>query len=142
MTSELQTLHDLTTRTDEHAAHDVHDVRDLGDVAAVMPRLDAHENAEHYLLLVDLPGVRQEDLSVHLDRGVLTIAGKCAPGTGDAGELLYQEFRRGITYLRKLRVPSSVQADGIVARLEDGVLRLEVPKAADVRPRRIAVSAA
>ncbi|MEM1024506.1 MAG: Hsp20/alpha crystallin family protein [Myxococcota bacterium] len=90
--------------------------------------VDLLENERGTLILADLPGVTREALAVSLKDDELTIEGRRHLG----GETLRLR--------RRFRVdPEAVDAETIVAKLEHGVLRLELPKPAAQQPRRIEV---
>jgi len=102
------------------------------------PAVDVYESREDFLLVADLPGVKQEDLTVRLDQGELRFEGlrrAQAHGSllaGSDGELVYR---------RTFTVPGGIDADKIEARLAGGVLQLRLPKAQAFKPRQITVSA-
>jgi HSP20 family molecular chaperone IbpA len=104
----------------------------------VAPPVDIHESREDFLLLADLPGVQQADLTVRLDQGELSFEGlrrRRAQGELLAGRDEDVLFRRSFT------LPGGIDADRIEANLVSGVLRLRIPKAAAFKPRQIAVTA-
>ena len=104
-----------------------------------VPALDVRETEDEYLVLVDLPGVKSEDVVVELSDQVLTISGMRAPvGTGEArrGERAYGSF------VRRLTLPKGVDSDKIKAEYRDGVLELRVPKRAEAKPKKIRRSSA
>jgi HSP20 family molecular chaperone IbpA len=92
----------------------------------VVPRLDVYENENEYLLDADVPGARAEQIEIGVDKGVLTLASRGVAPEWD--------------YRRELRLGDEVDAEHIVATLEAGVLRLHLPKRAELRPRKIAVA--
>jgi len=103
---------------------------------ATAPLVDVYENSEELLLLVDVPGATNEGIEVNLDKGQLTIQAKRnedAPGSLVAGEY------RATDYLRVFSVPQGIDPAKIDAQLNSGVLRLRLPKADSVKPRRIEV---
>jgi HSP20 family protein len=93
------------------------------------PRADLHSTDDALLVLMDLPGVRADDLTVRLDRGLLFIEGIERDDEG-------AERRRN---RRAIALQRRVDADGIEARLRDGVLTLRLPRLDADRPRSIAV---
>jgi len=96
------------------------------------PPVDIYENKDEILIVADLPGVVTEDLEVDLDKDHLTIlAHRTLPGAG--GE--------AFDYTRTFVVPRGIDADSISANLQNGVLRLALPKPAALKPRQIAVRA-
>jgi HSP20 family protein len=106
----------------------------------VSPRLDITENEDRYILLIDLPGLTKEDVEIAFDDGVLTLKGeRAATATGDADTRIRRERWSG-AFSRSLRFTLEVDAAGIIATMTDGVLRVDVPKAAGSKPVRIRVS--
>ena len=103
----------------------------------VAPAVDVFENESELLVVADLPGVSQDKMSIHFEKGRLTIEGKRAHLTHQAvlGEIEAADFRR--TFL----VPQGIDAERIAAELSQGVLSIHLPKHASVRPRRIEVKA-
>ena len=106
------------------------------------PAVDISERKDAYVVTVELPGVKLEDLDIAFQDGLLTIQGerRLAPDSADEQphliERRYGLFRRSIT------LPPHVKADAIEASLEDGVLQTVVPKAEEAKPKRIEVRAA
>lgn len=89
------------------------------------PPVDVLASEAAWLLRLDLPGVRQDDLSVSVERDVLTVSTVAAE---DAPPRWY----------RQLTLPRDADSDGISATLRDGVLSLEIPRAGH-SPRQIAI---
>lgn len=96
------------------------------------PAVDVFENDDHVLLLADLPGVGPDGLSVEFDKDRLKIEAKRPWKTPD-GEAVT------VTYRRAFDVSPQIDAERVAASLENGVLRVELPKHAAVRRRRIPV---
>jgi HSP20 family protein len=109
----------------------------LGDgTTGWLPMLDVRETDGEYLVLVDLPGVKQEDVAVETSEQTLTIAGtRQQVETGDPqhSERPYGAFSRTLT------LPKGVDQERIVAAYADGVLTLRIPKPAGVKPKKIAI---
>ncbi|MBS0224101.1 MAG: Hsp20/alpha crystallin family protein [Proteobacteria bacterium] len=93
------------------------------------PRVEVKENDNAYTLCVELPGLDQNDVKVHVDDGVLTISGEKKIERTDE-KTHYSERSYG-SFTRSFHLPSDAQADGISARYGKGVLTLEIPKAVD-----------
>ena len=104
-----------------------------------VPALDLSETADGYLVEVVAPGLKPEDVQITLENNVLTIKGELRQETQvkqlnfHLVELRYGAFQRTIT------LPSTVKSDAIKAELNNGILRLDIPKAEEVKPRRIDV---
>lgn len=105
---------------------------------AVAPNVDVFENENELLVVADLPGVSQDRMSIHFEKGRLTIEGKRAPQkwTPRLAEADNADFRR--TFL----VPQGIDAEKIAAELAQGVLTVHLPKHASAKPRRIEVKVA
>ena len=102
-----------------------------------MPVLDIHETADDYLIFFDLPGVKVDDVTIEYDDGVLTVTG--ARQKAEIGEPQRVERPYG-QFVRTLTLPRGIDADAIVADFSDGVLQLRVPKPAEHKPKKIALS--
>jgi HSP20 family molecular chaperone IbpA len=99
----------------------------------VTPPVDVYENDEEILLWVDVPGVEQDGLTIQLDGGKLDLEARQPSAPAEA--LGFE----ALVYARSFGVPSSVDASKVSAELEQGVLKLHLPKSEAAKPRRIAV---
>jgi HSP20 family protein len=105
----------------------------------ILPPVDIFEDESGFTIVADMPGVSREQLGVRVTGDNLVIEGTAAvPVTGEM-ELLYGEvsnpqYRRSFTLSRELD-PTKIEA-----KLNNGVLRLTIPKSQEARPRRIEVS--
>jgi HSP20 family protein len=100
------------------------------------PALDVRETDDEYLVFVDLPGVKSDDVTLEVADRVLTISGsRAAVETGEAQltECSYGSFTRTLT------LPQGVDVDKITAHHVDGVLELHVPKPVEEQPKKIAI---
>lgn len=104
------------------------------------PEVDIFEADLELTLLADMPGVEANDISIDLQDGVLTLSGDVKQWkTGEETEVL-REFETGKFY-RQFTLSDAIDQNRINARLEDGVLRLTLPKAQKAVPRQITVTA-
>jgi HSP20 family protein len=91
-----------------------------------------------------VPGVRSEHLDIQIDDGVLTISGRFPQlyDTDDARSWTWYalELRSG-AFQRSVSLPYKIELDSVEAHVEDGVLRLILPKAQEAKPHRIQVGA-
>ncbi len=102
--------------------------------------VDAVENEDAYIITASVPGVRPDDLEITVEDGVLTIKGETSVDeTVKETDYRLRERRFG-SFSRSIRFPMDIDADAIEASYEHGVLSLVVPKAAAVKPKKIAVS--
>jgi HSP20 family protein len=107
-------------------------------VTGFTPVLDVRETTDDYVVLVDLPGVKSEDVTIEVHDHVLTIAGSRVPV--ETGESRLSERPYG-SFVRTLTLPEGVNSDEIKADYGDGVLTLQIPKPAEVKPKKISINA-
>ncbi|MFQ5347252.1 MAG: Hsp20/alpha crystallin family protein [Rhodothalassiaceae bacterium] len=105
------------------------------------PRADIMETGEAFLLQIEVPAVRPEDLDVTVERNVLTVRGRASDIETEGMTPLYSEFESGL-FERVFRLSEDIDQDRIEARHRDGLLALVLPKKADVRARHIAINKA
>ncbi len=106
-----------------------------------LPAVDVREEADRYVVYVDLPGVKPDAVDINLEQGVLSISGeRPAIPADEAAGYRRTERARG-RFVRRFGVPESVDVDQITARAQDGVLQVSIPKLARVMARRIPVGA-
>ncbi len=111
----------------------------VGDgVRAWAPLADVTETGEAYLVEVELPGVRRDDIVVHLAGGELSISGEVR--AKERQGLFRHRTRRIGRFSYQVALPRDVDADEVRADLADGVLTVRVPKAEAAKPRRIAIN--
>ena len=104
------------------------------------PRVDIFETDADLTLLADMPGVASDNITIDLNEGVLAITGDVKPWEGPDESDVLVEFEIG-KYFRKFTLPETIDQQKIEANLQDGVLRLRLPKAEKARPRKITVNA-
>jgi HSP20 family protein len=102
------------------------------------PNVDIFETEKAITLLVDMPGVKAEELNVDLRDDTLTLTGNVLPNLGTPGEKVYAEYETG-SYYRQFSLSEVIVQEKIDAKLSDGVLRLTLPKVEKATPRRITV---
>jgi HSP20 family protein len=103
------------------------------------PALDISERKDAYLVTVELPGLKPEDLDITMEDGLLTIQGERQFTSESSEQQFHRVERRYGAFRRSITLPAHVMAEGIQASLEDGVLQLLVPKAEEATPKRIQV---
>ena len=107
--------------------------------SAFSPLVDALENDGAYILRVELPGVRKEDVKVHLVDNVLTLKGEKTSGTPEAKtEYLHTERAFG-SFERSFTLRRPIQSDSVTARFTDGLLEVRVAKSETQRVKEISI---
>jgi len=104
------------------------------------PEVDIFETEKEITLLADMPGVAADDVTIDLKEDALNLSGEVKPWEGPEETDVLVEFEIG-KYYRQFTLSDAIDQDKIDARLEDGVLRLTLPKAQKAVPRQIAVKA-
>jgi HSP20 family protein len=107
---------------------------------AWVPALDISERKDAYLVTVELPGVKLDDLEITLEDGLLTIQGERHFAHDSSEEQFHRVERSSGAFRRSITLPAQVMADAVEAWMEDGVLRILVPKAEEAKPKRIQVT--
>ena len=100
--------------------------------------VDIQETQDSFILFADIPGVGPEDLHVEVEDDVLTLAGKRAALDEKQTTERRRERFQG-EFSRSFRLSERIAKDGIEAQVKNGVLRLTLPKAANLSPTSIAV---
>jgi HSP20 family protein len=116
-----------------------HEQEQTGGTPTYALPVDVMETETEFLLYATVAGVPGENVDVTFEDGVLAISVKAAPFERQ-GRWLRQERPWG-NWTRKLELPKEVQPDGIRADVENGMLRLTVPKAVSAQPVKIPVGA-
>ncbi len=104
------------------------------------PEVDILEREDSYVIYADLPGVDDKSIDVRLDQGALTLDAQLATLPDTSWNPLHAEYRIG-SYHREFRLSEGIDASGVSARMQNGVLELQLPKSSQHRPRTIPVEA-
>ena len=103
------------------------------------PAVDLWETEERYVFAFDLPGLTKQDVDITYQDGMLQISGE-RPWRQDENLRYHRLERPHGRLFRSIRLGRGVKVEGIQARFDQGVLTVEVPKAEEMKPRRIEIS--
>lgn len=103
------------------------------------PLTDISETDDNYLLKVDLPGIKKEDVKISFNDGKLTISGERKQETEEKDSKYHRVERSYGKYFRSFSLPQKIKEDKIDAEFKDGQLKITVPKAEEAKPREIEV---
>ena len=103
-----------------------------------VPYTDIYETEDALTVTMEMPGVEKDAVDVQLEKDVLSIEGRIDFDEYEDLEPLYTEYNVG-HYRRSFKLSNDVDQSKIAANLEDGVLFLHLPKAAEQKPRTIVV---
>ena len=100
--------------------------------------MELRDEGEALVLRMELPGFTEEDVSVDLNRSLLTIRGERSTEVPE-GYTVHRQERGALRFAHSLTLPVRIEANEVTATLTDGVLELSLPKAAEEKPRKIQV---
>ncbi|MBN1547247.1 MAG: Hsp20/alpha crystallin family protein [Syntrophaceae bacterium] len=103
-----------------------------------VPKVDIYETKEAIILIADMPGVDEKSVDVVLDKNILTISGTAEPLSFKDYSMAYAEYDVG-DYQRAFTISDEIDKDRIEATVKNGVLRLTMHKAEEVKARKIAI---
>jgi HSP20 family molecular chaperone IbpA len=114
-------------------------VGDFTSAVKSFPAIDVAEHENEFVLLAEMPGVKKEDLKLTVENNALTLSGVRKPYEipQDARVLLNEVRVR--EFSRSIEFPSDVEVDKIAAELQNGLLRVVLPKAEEAKPKQIEV---
>jgi HSP20 family protein len=115
--------------------------RSLAGGDTMSPALDVHETDNDIVVTAALPGVKPDDVEMTITGQTLSLRGEFkADEEIKRDQYLYRERRFG-SFSRSLQLPVRVQGEQAEATFSDGILKLTIPKAEEVKPRQIRISA-
>jgi HSP20 family protein len=103
------------------------------------PAVDLYESGDYLVGVVELPGMRKEDIDISLHDGTLAISGERKRESNN-GEMARRTERYVGTFRRSIALPTHVDANKVSATYQDGILKVTLPKAEEAKPKQIQVS--
>jgi HSP20 family protein len=103
--------------------------------AYVTPNVDIQAAESGYVLYAEMPGVNRDGIRITVEDGNLVLVGQRQPLSA-SGEVLHRETRQ-LSYRRVYELDPSIDANKISARIDQGILTINLPKAENLKPRRI-----
>ena len=117
-------------------------MRETGFFSGWTPVLDVFDADDCFMVAVELPGMKKEEIDITLrDGNILTISGErkpqtvCKEGEAFRTERYFGKFQRNVT------LPTAVDAGKVHATYKDGILKIELPKSEEAKPKHIEVTA-
>ena len=103
------------------------------------PPVDIFEAGDLFILKLEVPEVDKESIDIKVEENELTITGERRLEQGTEGDQ-YLRMERGYgTFTRSFTLTKSIEASGIKASIKDGILRVELPKKEEVKPKQIVI---
>jgi len=110
------------------------------DLTIFVPATDIYEDKDSLVVLVDMPGVDEKSVEIHVEHNILTIGATVQSEDFAGHQETYREYETG-RFERQFTLSDEVEFSKIEATVRDGVLRIVLPKAEAARPRKIPVKA-
>jgi HSP20 family protein len=108
-------------------------------VQSWIPAVDVWETENEIVYAFDLPGIPEDDISVEVEDGSLTVSAERKRTNEHSDDRFYRFERRHGTFTRTIGLPQGTSEDAVTADYENGVLEIRVAKPERTRPRRIQV---
>ena len=106
----------------------------------LIPAMDVKESDNDIVITAELPGIEKDDIVITLENGVLTISAESKSEMEEKeGEKVVRQERRYGKYVRSMRLGTEIDESKIKADYKDGILALTLPKAEEVKPKKITV---
>ena len=103
------------------------------------PALDLYQNNDNVVAVIEVPGMRKEDIDISLHDGMLTIAGERQSASGE-GENAERTERFSGKFRRSIALPTRVDAGKVSATYKDGILTVTLPKAEEAKPKKVEIT--
>ena len=103
------------------------------------PAMDLYQNSDNVVARVELPGMRNEDIEISLQEGMLTISGERKSETPENDKAERTERYVG-KFRRSIALPTQVDPNKVTANYRDGILTITLPKAEEAKPKQIQVN--
>ncbi|HUY80711.1 MAG TPA: Hsp20/alpha crystallin family protein [Acidobacteriaceae bacterium] len=112
---------------------------ELVSTASFVPPVDIYEDAHNIVLKLEVPGMKQEDLDIQMENNNLTVRGERKFEKEEKEENFHRIERRYGSFYRAFTIPNTVNPDSVKADYDAGVLRIQLEKKADAKPKQIKV---
>ena len=103
------------------------------------PAVDIYEDKEAIYLKAELPGVKPEEVNIHVENNILTLTGERKLEKSEDREGYHRIERTYGTFTRSFALPNNVSFEGVEADMAHGILSVKVPKKAEAQPKKITV---
>jgi HSP20 family protein len=114
--------------------------QDALTTAAFVPPVDIYEDDHKVILKLEVPGIRQDELDIRVENNTLTVRGERKFEKEEKQENFHRIERRYGSFFRAFTVPSTVDTDSVHASYDAGILKIEMQKKAEAKPKQIKVN--
>jgi HSP20 family protein len=112
---------------------------DLPTTVGFVPPVDVYEDGHKIVLKLEVPGIKQDDLDIRIENNTLTVRGERKFEKEEKEENFHRIERRYGTFFRAFTLPTSVDTENVKANYDSGVLKLELDKRAEAKPKQIKI---
>jgi HSP20 family protein len=113
---------------------------ELTTTTSFVPAVDVYEDEHKVTLKLEIPGVSQEDVDIRLENNTLTVRGERKFEKEEKEENFHRVERRYGSFARSFTLPSTLDTENVQANFENGVLKIELGKRAEAKPKQIKVN--
>lgn len=103
------------------------------------PAADIYENDDAYVIKAELPGIDKDHVNIDVKEKILTISGERSDETEVSADRIYRRERFQGKFHRAFSLPNTADADKIEAIFVDGLLKITIPKAKELKPKQITI---
>jgi len=104
------------------------------------PPVDVYEDEHNVTLKIEVPGIEEKDIDVQIENNTLTVHGERKFEREEKEENYRRVERQYGSFTRTFTLPTTVDADKVQANYEKGVLKIQLPKKAEAKPKQIKVN--
>jgi HSP20 family protein len=112
---------------------------DLPTTTGFVPPVDVYEDGQKIVLKLEVPGIKQDDLDIRIENNTLTVRGERKFEKEEKEENFHRIERRYGSFFRAFTLPTTVDTENVKANYDSGVLKLELDKRAEAKPKQIKV---
>ena len=110
---------------------------DGGKAEELVPKMDIFEKEDKYVVKAEIPGIKSEDIDISIMGDLLTLKGEKKNESETKEEDYYRREMSYGSFVRSIRLPSSIDVDKVTASRDDGILEIDLPKAGLIAPKKI-----
>ena len=133
----------MATQTQDIQARDKREVKSDAEQTipgrVFSPNVDIFEDDQALTIVADMPGVPSENVAIDLRNDVLSLSGVPSVSVPEKEEYVLQEYDTG-QYFRQFTLSEVIDQEHIEAKLNNGVLRVTLPKVGPAKPRKIEIT--
>lgn len=105
-----------------------------------IPAVDVYEDAQKLVLKLEVPGIKQEDLQIHIENQTLTVKGERKFEVDEKEENFHRIERRYGSFVRNFSLPQTVDTNAVTANYDAGVLSISLSKKAEAKPKQVKIA--